>query len=121
MHEDPPRTQRVIAGVLGGLGIVGLGVGGAFALSAKSKYDASLQNCAQANKDACTAEGVSQRNDARSAGNIATIALAAGGAALLGGVVLWFTAPKESGRASAPNARIGLAPTLGGAMLRGQW
>jgi hypothetical protein len=63
---------------------------------------------------------VSKRDDARSAGDVATIALGAGAALAIGGVVLVLTAP--SGKAEAPRAAsIQIAPTLGGAVVRGQW
>jgi hypothetical protein len=83
--------QRTAGFIVGAVGVVGLGVGTIFALTAKSRYNASLDNC-PTSKDVCNADGVSKRDDARSAGNIATVALGIGGAALVTGAVLVLTA-----------------------------
>jgi serine/threonine-protein kinase len=115
-------SQRTVGLVLAGLGVVGLGVATGFAVSAKSKYNDSLANCQQppGNHDLCDAEGVTQRNDARSRGDVATVLFGVGAAALVGGGVLWLTAPR------APAGGKGLAllvlePTLGGAIVKGAW
>jgi hypothetical protein len=107
-------SQRTAGVIMGGAGIVGLAVGTAFVLSAKSKYDSSLNDCVQGTPNVCNAAGVSERNSARTSGDIASVAFGVGIAAVAGGVVLWFTAP--SGRSDA--ARVGLVPTPGGAFLR---
>jgi len=119
-QAEPPRTQRVIAIVVGSVGVVALGVGTVFALGAKSKYNDSLDECRVTNKDLCTSDGVSKREDARSAGNIATAGFLVGAGALVGAGILWFTAPStERGMA------LQVAPSVGtqgaGAMLRGRW
>jgi hypothetical protein len=115
----PPASngQRIAGYVVGGVGVVGLGLGVVFTMSAKSKYNDSVGNCAATDKNLCNSTGVAQRNDARSAGNIATIATGLGAAAVIGGVVLVLTAPKPS----ESQATLELAPTLGGAVLRGAW
>lgn len=116
----PGRPQRTIGIVVAGLGLVGVGIGAAFAISAQNQYDTSVNNCTAQNHDLCSATGVAQRNDARSAGNAATAALGIGAAALVAGGVLFFTAP--SGPASGSSAaRIVVVPTIGGAMLKGDW
>jgi hypothetical protein len=111
---------RLMGLVVAGVGVVGLGVGAGFALSAKSQYNTSLSNCEPSNPDACNGTGVSQRNDARSAGNIASVAVSVGAAALAGGAVIWLTAP-HGGQPPSSSARIGIAPTLGGAFVQGAW
>jgi hypothetical protein len=110
--------QKPAALVSGGVGVAGLVVGTVFVLSAKSKYDDSLAKC-PSSKDLCTPEGVSLRNDARSAGTTATVAYAAGGVALVAGAVLWFTAPKSE--KSRTSAELHLSPSLGGVTMYGQW
>jgi hypothetical protein len=102
---QPPSTQRTIALVLGGVGIVGLGVGavaGGLSLSHRSKAESA---CA---KDVyqfrCpTEDGASEWNAATTTGNISTIGFIAGGVAIAGATVLWFTAPR-------PRTRVGLSP-----------
>jgi hypothetical protein len=54
--------------------------------------------------------GVSLRDDARTAGNIATVAIGVGAAALVAGAVLFLTAP------SAEKPRAMLAPSAGPGM-----
>jgi hypothetical protein len=118
--EGGGTGQRIMGLVVAGVGVVGLGVGAAFAISAKSQYNTSLSNCEPSNPDACNGTGVSQRNDARSAGNIASVAVSVGAAALAGGAVIWLTAP-HGGQPPPSSARIGIAPTLGGALVQGAW
>jgi len=112
------NTQRVIAYGLGGLGIVAVGVGTAFGLTAISKNNESNDKGCFGNQ--CTAPGASLRNDARSAGTISTVAFALGGAALAGGVALFFTAPsaKHENRASA---RVVLGPGGGAVAIGSAW
>jgi len=100
--------QRTIALVVGGVGVVALGVGayfGATALSKKSSEDAA-NGCPNGSSGGCTSTGVTLSQDAYHDGNIATIALGIGAAAVVGGAVLWLTAP------SAP-ASVSIAPTVG--------
>jgi hypothetical protein len=66
------------------------------------------------NPNVCNATGLSQRNDARTQGDYATVAVGIGLAALAGGAALWLTAPR------AP-AAVALVPGLGGASLQGEW
>ncbi len=115
-------TQRAIGGVVAGLGVVGLGIGTAFAIIAKNKYNDSKANgqC-PTDPNICDTTGVSERNDARSDGNIATVAFAAGAAALVAGGVIWLTAGHAMHLASAPSAPIEVSPTLGGVMARGSF
>ncbi len=110
-------SQRTAGLIVGGVGVVGLAVGTAFVLSAKSKYDTSLNDCVQGTPNVCNAAGVSERNSARTAGDIASVAFGVGIAAVASGVVLWFTAP--SGHSD--QARVGLVPAPGGVLLRGEF
>ena len=113
-------TQRIAAVIVGGVGIIGLGVGAAMAVSAKSQYNDSLAGCLPSDPDQCGANGLSQRNSAISAGNVATASLLIGGAAVAGGVVLWLTAPPGHAR-ETQSASIALVPSLGGGALRTTW
>jgi hypothetical protein len=104
--------------VVTGLGVVGLGLGTVFGLEAKGKYNDSLDHCEPGNPNLCDDSGISQRNSARAAGNISTVAFGVGAAALVGGIVIWLTAP-GGGHASAVSLLV--APTPGGAVVRGAW
>lgn len=119
------NSQRWVATVVGGVGILGAIVGTVMATRAKSKYDESLKSCPN-DKNLCTPDGVAQRDDARAAGTQATVAFGVGAAAMVAGVVLWFTAPKSNATTTTTTTarvRFDVAPTLGGAsaMVRGQW
>jgi hypothetical protein len=127
-HDPPPETPtssswrplRTVALVSGGVGVVGLVLGTVFGLKASSTYDASLANCraAPADKNLCTPAGVSERDSAILQGNVATVGFVVGGVALAAGVVLWIVAPAPK---ETKSARLWIAPTLDGAMMRGEW
>ncbi|MEO7035633.1 MAG: hypothetical protein ABI548_17040 [Polyangiaceae bacterium] len=107
-------TQKTVAIVAGGVGVVGVVVGAIFGLQSKSKHDkaASLQCSGATCPDA---SGVTASSDARSAGNISTVAFVVGAVGLAGGAALWFTAkPAESS-----GTQVGLG--LGTIQVRGAW
>ncbi len=97
--EQRGGPQRTIGWIVGGLGIAGLGVGAGFGIDSLQKGNRAKEHC---NGDLCDAQGVSLRDKALQSGDISTIATVAGGAALLGGVVLVLTAPKGPSRREAP-------------------
>lgn len=107
--------------ILGGAGVVGVGVGTAFALSARSKYDDSLAFCDDSDPNRCNATGVSLRDDARGRGNVATVALGLGGAALVGGIVLVLSSPDHPDEAARIETGPAVAGDGAGWMMRGSW
>jgi len=106
-------TQKILALVAGGIGIVGLGVGTAFGVIALSKKSDAQNACP--GSTCATADGTSKWSDAASTGNISTIALIVGGVGIAGGAVLWFTAPS----ASSSSTQVGIG--LGGLQVKGTW
>ena len=114
--------QRVAGLVVGGVGVVGLGLSALFAAFAKGKYNDSLNNCQTTNVNLCSQTGVNQRNDALTDGNVASVSFGVGLAALVGGGVLWFTAPRAP---SAATGSVRVSPMVGvgsgGAVLQGSW
>jgi hypothetical protein len=105
-------TQKTLALVAGGVGVVGVAVGSIFGLSSMSKHSEAEDQC----PGACSNQaGVDLWNDARSAGNISTIAFAVGGVGLATGAILWFTA--KPSRSSAVQAHVG----AGSLQIRGTW
>jgi hypothetical protein len=111
-------ARRTLAVVVAGAGVVGLGIGTVFGLTANSSYNSSLDGCPN-NKNRCTPAGVHERDVARTQGDVATVAFILGGAAVATGAVLWLTAP--SSESGSRRASVGLSPTPGGMTMRGQW
>ena len=110
----PPPTessagdgQRVLAYVLGAVGVVGLGLGTYFGLHASSTYSDASSHCPTSSS--CDADGVSGGKDAHAQATVSTIAFAAGGAALAAGVVVFVTAPSHGGISLQPTAGAGAA------------
>lgn len=117
--DSTGRTQRYVAYGLGGAGVLALGVGAAFGLTAISKNGESNDKGCFGNQ--CTAPAASLRRDARSAGTISTVFFVVGGAALAGGVTLFFTAPSSKHAASRPRARVAFGPGGGSLAVESAW
>jgi hypothetical protein len=108
-HGD---TQRAAGWVISSLGLAGVGVGAGFGLSSLGKRNDSRNHC---NAAGCDSEGVSLRDDAVRNGNVATISMIAGGAALAGGLLLVLTAPRDA----PPRERAGSIRAVPTAALNG--
>jgi hypothetical protein len=114
----PPPTgsegssTRTIGYVVGGVGALALATGGIFALIAINNNAKSNEND-RCKDNLCDDDGLAARNDARSAGNIATIFFIGGGVALAAGAVLVFTSPSDPKK----SARLGPSVTHQGAGL----
>ena len=74
------------------MGVVGLGVGGIFALFAKRQYDDA--DCSTLN--VCSPGGIDERNQANQKALVSSIAVGAGAAALGTAAVLWFWPTSEA-------------------------
>jgi serine/threonine-protein kinase len=109
--------QRIAGGVVAGLGVAGIGVAVGLALAAKSKYNDSVNQCEPNNPNLCTPTGVSQRDDARSEGTVASVVMGIGAAAVVAGGIVFFTAP----HAKSSSAALVVMPTLGGLVAKGAW
>jgi hypothetical protein len=104
-------TQKVLALVVGGIGIVGLGLGTVFGVMASSQKNDAQSVCP--GNPCATQDGVNKWSTAASTGNISTIAFIVGGVGVVGGAVLWFTAP------GAPSTQVGFGP--GSLQVKGTW
>jgi len=100
--------QRTIGLVVGAIGVVGLGVGSVFGLTAKSTYDKSSSHCSG---DHCDATGHDFRQSAFSKAEVSNVAFGVGAAALVAGVVLFLTAPKAHADEAPPATAF--TPILG--------
>ena len=78
---------------MGGVGVAGLVASGVLGFKAYDANERSFDLCLADEQNACTSEGKALRDDARTFGNFATVAGAAGGALLAVSVVLFVTAP----------------------------
>jgi hypothetical protein len=109
-HDEAPAsdgsTQRTLAYVAGGAGIVGIAVGSIFGVVSMGKKSDAKSECRAPDYKLCTAAGVEAGKDAISAGNVSTVAFIVGGALLAGGAVLYFTAPSSRGS-------VALVPSVG--------
>jgi hypothetical protein len=106
------NTQKTLALVAGGVGVVGVAVGSIFGLQSMSKHNDAEKKCPGECPDQA---GVDLWNEARTAGNISTIAFAVGGVGLATGAILWFTA--KPSRSSSVQAQVG----PGSLQIRGTW
>lgn len=114
-HEEPPPpppsmfgAQRIAGVAVGVAGLGGVALGSVFGLQAKSSYDKAMKDPSLCpSKTACYPEGKKLVDSAQSDAMISTIAFAAGGVALAGGVVLFLTGGPKSPSPPSDN----LAPT----------
>jgi hypothetical protein len=91
-------STRAIAGLaIAGGGVLAAGVGAFFGATALSKKSDSSPYCNVGGvKDDCYGQGVSLRSDAVSDATLSSVLVGVGAAAVVGGVVLWLTAPSAN-------------------------
>jgi serine/threonine-protein kinase len=92
--EPGSNTQRTLGIVAAGLGVAGLAVGTAYALKVQSSEEDAKNHCSNY-PTGCDEIGLDKNAEARDASTWATVGFVAGGAALLGGALLYFTAPSD--------------------------
>jgi serine/threonine-protein kinase len=111
-------AQRVAAFSLGGAGLVGLGVGTYYGLSAIARNSQSKADC-PSDPNLCTSEGVTLRHQALSDARVSTVGFIAGGALIAAGTVLFLSVPNgQSVSVSVPAAFTNHSVQLG---LGGDW
>jgi hypothetical protein len=113
--------QRTAGWLVGGAGVLAVGVGALFGLFATSKYSEQKSDCSPA-PEACTnwAGASSAHSAVTRDGAISDAAFAAGGAALVTGLVLVLTAPGGAPAERAAGVQIApaLGPSFGGVTLQ---
>ncbi|MFS8070535.1 MAG: hypothetical protein ACMG6S_29575 [Byssovorax sp.] len=118
-------TQRKVALGVGGAGVVGVVVGAVFGAMTLSKTGAAKGHCSEAEPPQCDQEGLTLHGDAKTTANVSNVAMAVGGAALIGGVVLFLTAPAGEAKRAEQGARVKVLPVVGmgstGVLLQGVW
>lgn len=103
---EQQRPNRTLAYVVLGVGVVGVGVGSVFGLTALSKKNDLSKACPN---DNCRTTEQSTLDSAKTSGTISTIAFAVGGGALILGGVLFFTASGSSSSSSSSSASTAIA------------
>jgi serine/threonine-protein kinase len=114
-----PRWQEPVALTAGGAGVVCLGLGLAFTLSAKSRYDGSFSHCSA--HDGCDATGLAARHAADSDADVATGTTIAGAALVAGGLALWLLSPRPKPQRSGIVLVPAVGPTSAGLTLHRVW
>jgi hypothetical protein len=111
----PPHSsiQKPLALGVAGVGLVGLGLGTYFGLSAGSKWDDAKSGCRDYPYD-CSAQALEQQSSASSQATVSTIAFIAGGVAVAAGAVLWLTAGSGEGTTA-----VGVGP--GSVVVKGRF
>lgn len=123
-EEKGGGAQRTAGIALGGIGVAGVVIGSVFGGLVVAKKGDLKDHCLPADPRKCDADGVAIWRDANTKANVANVAFGVGGAALIAGAVLFFTAPRmDAGKPGS--ARIGLVPGVAaearGVWLRGEW
>jgi hypothetical protein len=112
-------TYKILGLAAGGVGVAGLAVGTVFGLLAFSEK--SQQESACGSSASCAGSAYSTAAGDRSAGltdsTIATVGFIAGGALLVGGAILFLTAPSSAPRATGMTLVPSLGPGGGGLVL----
>jgi hypothetical protein len=103
--SDEGRGWRAGGIILGAAGVLSVGIGTVLALSAKSDYDSVSGECPPVG---CNQDGFDTRNDARTRGDIATVLIGAGAAAVAGGALMWWLAPSSSVKVSVGVGSVGV-------------
>jgi hypothetical protein len=107
-------SRRTAALALGGVGVAALGVSAILGLTAVSTYYSAECNAFHQ----CTLAGSDTISRAYTEGNIATGAAVAGGVALVGAGILWFTGPSHR---SGVEVRATIDGKMPGVSIRGTW
>jgi len=89
----PGRTQRILGLSMVGGGVAAGVVAGVLTLGARNKYRDALDTYCMSDAMMCDDRGLEITGDARSRANLATVITIAGGALVIGGVVLYMLAP----------------------------
>jgi hypothetical protein len=115
-------SQRTIAFIVGGVGILGVGAGSVLGLMATSQWSASKSDCASSQDCPRRPSAVTEHDTASTEATLSTVAFIVGGAALATSAVLFLTAPSSSatGSSGVPlRLEASLAPGGGGLALAG--
>lgn len=123
-REPPPDSgmsgRKIAAIAVGAVGIIGIGVGGFFGLTASSQWDDALSGCVDRNIKRCNPTYVDLGKKAESSAMAATIATGVGLAGVAGGIILLVAAPKASAPTTGQSVQFTplVSPGLAGGNLQ---
>jgi hypothetical protein len=121
-NAAPWSMQRQVGVALGAIGLGGLVVGSVFGIQTFAKTGAA--RCSNTDPPMCDAAGLQLQQEANTTANVANVAFAVGGAALIGGLVLFVTAPATKAKPETPS-RVWVGPYVGlqttALSVRGEW
>ena len=106
----PGRTHRIAGVSLVAGGVVAAGVAAVLTVRARGDYRDALDMHCMSSTTMCDDEGLRITADARSTANLATAITIAGGAMVVGGIVLYVLAPKA---AADEQRALYLTPVVG--------
>lgn len=113
-------AQKILGIAAGALGVVGVGVGSIFGSLAISAADQQKVNCASASICADHAQALDDHASAVTMGTASTAAFVAGGALLVTGSILFFTA-RSPRREAALQVAPAASPSSGGLWVSGRF
>jgi hypothetical protein len=102
--ERGGSNQGTLGVITGAVGLVTLGVAGYFGYRAFDLNRRSKAQCRAEDRNACTAAGVSMRDDARTAATLSTVATTSGALLVAGGFIILLTAPGDAAPAEHADA-----------------
>lgn len=118
-------TQRTVGIIVSGVGVVGVVLGSVFGVKTLGKTSDAKGHCSVGEPAQCDPTGLQLESSAKSTGAVSTVAFLVGGAALVGGVVLFATAPKSADTKTTSALRITATPMIGSTTaaisLHGEW
>jgi serine/threonine-protein kinase len=109
VEAERGATQRTIAWIVGGAGVAGLAVGTYFGLRAEATHSELADGPCRSG--ACLSSATGQLDTFRAQSTAATVFFTVGAAAVIGGLVTYFTAPPGKPADERPSFRV--APTAG--------
>ena len=117
--------QRTVGIAVGAAGLVGIVVGSVFGAKAMSADSDSHAHCVAPDFIRCDPQGQQLGKDAFSAATASTVGFLIGGAAVVGGVVTFLTAPSGAQKSASSAWRFEARPTVGaqsgGLLVSGRW
>jgi hypothetical protein len=116
LEPTPPvstwSSRKTLALVSAGVGVAGVGAGAVFGLMASSAWSTQQADCKSTASCTNRAGAASAHSQMETAGAVSSVAFAVGAVGLVGGIVLWLTAPSGA-TASASRAKWRFDPMMG--------